>query len=158
MCFLPLCSQTLALWKPVLSEKRFHDYRANPDTWRRMHKMVWMSRPVLTLVKNLPKLTFSWTFPLFVSNISRHLDVQGVNVGAASRWQTPLKVTVYGVRAFIRWDESRRVDVAVSLAPCSPSSISALLWHISLPNRSFGFAWADGKKPQQRRNIKQAAA
>lgn len=155
MCFLPLCSQTLALWKPVLSEKRFHDYRANPDTWRRMHKMVWMSRPVLTLFSL--KISRSWHF-LELFHSSFPIFHATLMFKAASRWQTPLKVTVYGVRAFIRWDESRRVDVAVSLAPCSPSSISALLWHISLPTRSFGFAWADGKKPQQRRNIKQAAA
>lgn len=51
-----------------------------------------------------------------------------------------LKVAVSGVRAFIR-SECGRGDVAVSLAPCSPSSISAALWHISLPTRSFRFAW-----------------
>lgn len=46
------------------------------------------------------------------------------------------------VRAFIR-RERRRVDAAASLAPSSPSSINAPLWHISLPTRSFGLL-ADG--------------
>ncbi len=72
-----------------------------------------------------------------------HLKISDVDVHeqhVASQWQTPLKAAVSGVRAFIR-RECRRVDVAVSLAPCSPSSISAPLWHISLPTRSFRFAW-----------------
>lgn len=148
---------------PTLSRsptKRFHDYKTNPDTRRRTRGENGLNiTPHLTFFRsNLQKADISLNFSLPGSHISRRLDVRPARcwrqralsgkpsedfpmlARAPPPFGKTLKVAVSGVRAFIR-RECGRVDVAVSLAPCSPSSISAALWHISLPTRSFRFAW-----------------